>query len=145
MPDDGNFLDGRLHALGNLDYALESWVTGHHAFEKIAEDPFDLAVDQIIDLEFVQAFGPLQLPGAGSANDYLRPVFRDDWMLNDLQKLGRVYGDKILARDLGINIGRIGNAQRIVRVDSDYFSFRSDEFLQVFQITNDDVFFRILA
>jgi len=38
----------------------------HHALEKIAKDALDLAVDQVIDIELVEAFGALKLPRAGT-------------------------------------------------------------------------------
>src|SRR5437899_4260033 len=75
MLDHGNLFDRRLHFLGHLDDPLERWITGHHALEEIAKDSFDLAVDQVIDIEFVQTLGPFQLPGARAANDNLWPIF----------------------------------------------------------------------
>ena len=116
---DRNLFDGRLHFLGDLDDPFERRVAGHDALEEFAEDPFDFAVDQIIDVEFVQTLGAFQLPGAGSANYDLGPVFRDDRVLNDFQKFGGVYGDEVFAGNLGIDVGRIGNAQRIVSMNRD--------------------------
>lgn len=40
---------------------------------QITKDPFDFAVDQGIDLEFIEAVRLLELPGAGTANNNFRP------------------------------------------------------------------------
>ena len=100
MLDHGNLFDRRLHFLGHLDDPLERWIAGHHALEEIAEDSFDLAIDQIIDVELIKAVSALQLPGAGAADDDFRSVFINNWMLYNLQEFGRVYRNQILSGDL---------------------------------------------
>ena len=84
MPDHGDFFDGRLHTLGHFDDALERGIAGHHSFEEIAEDAFNLAIDQVIDVEFVQTICPFQLPRSRTADDYLRLEFLDRRMGDDL-------------------------------------------------------------
>ena len=142
---DRNFFDGRLHALGNFDYPFERRIAGHHPFEKIAEDPFDLAVDQIIDLEFVQTVCALQLPRTWSADNNLRLVLCYYRMRDDLEKLGGVDGNQVLTGDLRIDISGVRNPERVVRVNRDYFSFRTNKLFQVFEIANDHVVFRVFA
>src|SRR5262249_8240085 len=121
MLHDRDLFNRRLHALGNLDDALEGRITGHHAPEEIAENFFNLAVNQVIDIEFVQTLSALQLPGPGAADDNLRPVFRDHGMLNDLQKFRGVQWNEVLAGNLGIDVGGIRNAERIVSVNREDF------------------------
>src|SRR5207244_3444536 len=100
MLHDGNLFNRRLHFLGHLDDPLECWITGHHSFEEIAEHTFDLAVDQIIDVELIKAISAFQLPGARPADDDLWPVLLNNRVLDDLEKLSRVDGNQVLAGNL---------------------------------------------
>src|SRR5437660_4524806 len=100
MPHDRNLFHGRLRRLRQLDDSLERGITGHHSFEEIAEYTFDLAVDQIIDVELIKAISAFQLPGARAADNDLWPVLLDNRVLDDLEKLSRVDGDQVLAGDL---------------------------------------------
>src|SRR5712691_2896293 len=95
----GNLFDRRLHFLRHLDDPLERRIAGHHSFEEIAKYALDLAVDQIVDFEFVETVGTLQLPRSRTTDDDLRLELRDDGMRNDLEKLSRVNGNQVLAGD----------------------------------------------
>ena len=75
--DDRNLFDSRLHALRHFDDSFERWIAGHHALEQIAEDALDLAVDQVIDVEFIQPLGALKLPGAGTTDDDFWSILLD--------------------------------------------------------------------
>src|SRR2546423_15408435 len=90
----------RLHALRKLDDALERGITVYHALKQFAEDALDLTIDQIVDVEFIEPVRALQLPGAGSADHDLRPIFFDDGMRDDLQEFSSVDGNQVLAGDL---------------------------------------------
>src|SRR5437762_13139982 len=100
MANDRNLFHSRLHALGNFDDSIERRIARHHSLEKIAEDTLDLAVDQIIDVELIKAISAFQLPGARPADDDLWLVLLDNRVLDDLEKLSRVDGDQVLARNL---------------------------------------------
>ncbi len=84
MPDQWDFFHGRLHILGHFDDALKCGIAGHHSFEEIAEDPFNLAIDQVIDVEFVQTTRPFKLPRSRAADNYLGLEFFDDRMGDNL-------------------------------------------------------------
>ena len=96
----GNLFDRRLHFLRHLDDPLERWIAGHHALEEIAEYAFNLAIDQIIDVELIQAVSAFQLPGAGAADDDFRSVFLNNRMLYNFQEFSRVYRNQVLSGDL---------------------------------------------
>ena len=62
MSNYGKFFDGGLRILRQFNNPRQAGIGGHHAPEKIAKDLFDLAIDQIINFEFVEAVGSLELP-----------------------------------------------------------------------------------
>src|SRR5712691_2232894 len=95
----GNLFDRRLHFLRHLDDPLECRIAGHHSFEEVAKHALDLPVYQVIDLELIEAVRALKLPSAGTADDDLRLELSDDWMCDDLEKLGGVERHQILAGD----------------------------------------------
>src|SRR5205807_3625120 len=86
----GNLLHGRLHMLRNLDDLRQLRIAGHDSLEEIAEGKFNLAIDQVIDIEFVDPVGFFQLPCSGTAHDNLRLVLLDDRMRDNAYELRRV-------------------------------------------------------
>ncbi len=144
MPDHGYFFHGGLHALGHFDNSLKRRITGHHSFEEIAEDSLNLAIDQVIDVKFVETVCPFELPRPRPADDDLRLEPFDDWMGNYLKELGRVNGNQVFAGDLRINVGRIRNSQRIVGMNGYDFGLGADEFLEILEIADDHFLFRII-
>ena len=119
MTDDRNFFDRRLHLFRNFDDSRQRRIALHDALEEIAEDAFDLAVDQIVDLELVQPVRLFQLPGARTAHHDLRSIFFDHRMRDDLDELVRVKRHQVFAEDLGVNVSRVGDAERVVRMNGD--------------------------
>src|SRR3954471_9954660 len=100
MTDDWNLFYGRLHRLRHFDDAFERRIAGHDALEQLAEGALDLAIDQVIDVEFIQTLRALELPCARAADHNLRPVFFDYRMFYDLEKLSRVQRNEVLAGNL---------------------------------------------
>src|SRR5437660_238775 len=100
MPHDGNLFDRRLHLLWHFYDSLERRIAGHHSFKEIAKYALDFSVNQIVDPEFVETVGTLQLPCSRTTNHNLRLELRDDRMCNNLEKLSRIDGDQVLAGDL---------------------------------------------
>src|ERR1041384_2034938 len=74
MAHDRNLFDRRLRVLRELDDARQAGIAFDDAPEQIAKDALDLAVDQIVDLEFVEPISLFQLPRAGAADDDRRSV-----------------------------------------------------------------------
>ena len=66
-------------------------------------------------------------------------------MRDDLEKLSGVDGHQVLAGDFRVDVGGVGNAQRIMGVDGHYPGFRSDKFFEILQVTNDYIVFLVLA
>src|SRR6185436_8925750 len=120
MPHDWNLLNSRLHVFGNLDYSRQLRIARHNAPEEIVENTFDLAVDQVVDLKLIKAVCLLQLPGAWPTDNDLRLVFFNNRMSNDFEKLSSVKRHQVFAEEFGVNFCRVGNPQRVMRVNRQY-------------------------
>ena len=143
MSHDRNLFHRRLHRFRHFDNSFERRIGGHDPLEQIAEDAFYFAVDQIIDIEFIQAFGAFELPCAGTANHDLRPVFCDNRMFDDFEKLGGVQRNQVLAGNLRIDIGGVGNPQRVMSMNGQDLRLRPDKLLEILPVTDDYVFLLI--
>jgi len=127
MLDDRNFFRRRLHFFRHFNDARQRRVALHDAFEDVAKDAFYLAVNQVIDLELVKPVRLFKLPGPRSTHDDFWLVLFDNRMGDDFNELMRVERHVVLAEDLCVNVSSVGNPERIMSVNRDYFSFRSDE------------------
>src|SRR5258706_15264093 len=117
MPNDDILRDGRRHVLGTFNYPGHLWSARHNAPEDIVENALDLTVDQVVDLKLIKAVCLLQLPGAWPTHNDLRLIFFDDRMSNDFEKLGSVKRHQVFAEEFGVNFSRVGNPQRVMRVN----------------------------
>ena len=66
-------------------------------------------------------------------------------MRNDAYELVRIQGDQALPGQLGINVGCVGDAERVVRVNGDDLCFRPDETVEVFEVAGHHVCFVVFA
>src|SRR5882724_1544757 len=143
MTDHGNLFDGCLHVFRNLDDSGQRWIALHDTREDIAEDSFNLPVDQVVNPKLVKTVCLFQLPGAGPAHNNLWTIFPDCRMGDNLEELMRIEGSQIFPEDLGVNICRIGDAEWIVGVYGQHFRLRANKFLKVSDVASNDLFFRI--
>src|SRR5262245_61755750 len=97
MSDNRDLLDRRLHVLRDLDYPGQGWIAVDDASKQIREHALDLAVNQVINVEFVEAVSLLQLPCAWTTNDNCRPELPDYGMRDDLDELVRIYRHQVFA------------------------------------------------
>lgn len=60
-------------------------------------------------------------------------------MRDDLDELGGVQGHQVLAGELRVNVGGVGDAERVVGVDGEDFGLGADEAFEVLEVAGDDV------
>src|SRR6185369_3338559 len=145
MPHDGYLLNTGLHVFGDLDDSRQLRIASHNAAEKIVENAFDLAIDQVVDLKLIQSARLLQLPGSWAADNNLRLIFLDNRMGNYLEKLSGVKGHQVFAKEFGVDFRRVRNPQRVMRVDCQYLCLRANKLFQVIAVASNDVCFSIFS
>jgi len=118
MTDNRNLFNRGLHVFGNLDDSRQLRIARHDACEEIVENAFDLTIDQVVDLKLIKPVSLLQLPGAGPAYNNLRLIFLDNRMGDDLEKLSGVKRHQVFAKESGVDFCRVGDPQRVMRVDT---------------------------
>ena len=140
MTHDRNLFNGCLHLLWYLDNSWQTGIALHDALEEIAEYSLYLTVDQIVDLKLVKPPRFFKLPGPWTANNNFRPVFLDNRMRDNFDELMRVERHQVLAEDFGVNVGGIGDAKWVVRVNGKDLRVRADKLIEIVEVTGDDIF-----
>jgi hypothetical protein len=97
MPDDRNLFDRRLHVFRNFDDAWQCRVARQDSSKQLGKDALDLAIDQVVDLEFVEPVCLFELPRARTTNDDARLKLLDHRMFHDPDELVRVHGHQVFA------------------------------------------------
>jgi hypothetical protein len=100
MSNDRDLVDSWLQVFRNLYDSRQAWITLQNAREQIRKNLFDLAVDEVIDFEFIETISFLELPRTRTTDNDLRLVLQNGGMRYDFYELVCVYRHQVFAGEL---------------------------------------------